>query len=205
MKFEKITAVVFMAISAVGITAATAHAEPAISEQPTAVTAGDTTSGVDHGINYRITVSPVDRVIVTTVENGKFETAQDGAAVLESGDGAAVTEVPQWFEVDGRSIAIAQHIGADGRTLTLTPTPAAEDIAQLKDISSYDRLKEQINKNLPGIVTGAIVGGLLGACMFLIWGIAIPVGALIGGLIGGYVTGGPEFSDAVQAWATGQP
>ena len=205
MKFEKITAAVFMAISAVGITAATAHAEPAVTEQPTAVTAGDTTSGVDHGINYQITVSPVDRVIITTVENGKFEIAQNGAVVLESGDGAAVIEVPQGYAVDGRSIAIAQHIGADGRTLTLTPTPTAEDIAQLKDISSYDRLKEQINKNLPGVVGGAIVGGILGACMPLIWGVSIPMGVLIGGTVGGYVLGGPEFLDAVQAFATGQP
>ncbi|WP_433522277.1 hypothetical protein ACQPZ2_34680 [Nocardia pseudovaccinii] len=201
MKFEKITAAVFVAISAVGITAATAHAELAVTEQPTV---GDTTSGVDHGINYRITASPVDRVVIATVENGKFEIAQNGAAVLESGDGAAVTEVPQWYAVGGRSIAIAQHIGADGRTLTLTPTPT-EDIAQLHDISSYDRLKEQINKNLPGVVGGAIVGGLLGACLPLIWGISIPAGVLIGGTVGGYVMGGPDFLDAVQALATGQP
>ncbi|MEV4125488.1 hypothetical protein [Nocardia sp. NPDC049707] len=202
MKFEKITAAVFMAISAVGITAATAHAELAVTEQPTA---GDTTSGVDHGINYQITVSPVDRVVIATVENGKFEIAQNGAVVLESGDGAAVTEVPQSYAVDGRSIAIAQRIGADGHTLTLTPTPTAEDIAQLRDISSYDRLKEQINKNLPGVVGGAIVGGILGACMPLIWGISIPVGVLIGGTVGGYVVGGPEFLGAVQALASGQP
>ncbi|WP_433725313.1 hypothetical protein ACQP0C_29985 [Nocardia sp. CA-129566] len=203
MKFEKITAAVFIVISAVGVTAATAHAEPAVTEQPTVVTAEGTTSGVDHGINYQITISPVDRVVTTTVENGKFEIAQNGAVVLESGDGAALTEVPESYAVDGRSIAIAQHVGADGRTLTSTPT--AEDIAQLKDISSYDRLKEQINKNLPGVVGGAIVGGILGACLPLIWGISIPVGALIGGTVGGYVMGGPEFFEAVQAVATGQP
>ncbi|MEU7765251.1 hypothetical protein AB0B25_09055 [Nocardia sp. NPDC049190] len=203
MKFEKITAAVFMTIAAVGITAATAHAEQAVTEQPTAVTAGGTTSGVDHGIKYQITVSPVDRVIVATVENGTFEIAQNGAVVLESGDGAAVTEVRPRSVVDGRSIAIAQQIGPDGRTLTLTPTAA--DIAQLKDISSYDRLREQINKNLPGVVGGAIVGGILGAFLILIWGVSIPVGALLGGLVGGYVMGGPEFLDAVQDFATGQP
>ncbi|MFG3616521.1 hypothetical protein [Nocardia sp. NPDC047654] len=199
MKFEKITAAVFLAVSASGITAATAHAEPAVTERPTAEV---TTSGVDHGIDYQITVSPLDRVVTATVENGKFELAQNGAVVLESGDGAVVTEVPQRFAVDGRSIAAAQHIGADGRTLTLTP--AAEDVAQLKDISSYDRLKEQINKNLPGVVTGAIVGGLLGACVILIWGVSIPVGALIGATVGGYAMGGPEFLDAVQAFVANQ-
>ncbi|MBF6224724.1 hypothetical protein IU470_06335 [Nocardia abscessus] len=199
MKFEKITAAVFLAVSALGITAATAHAEPAVTERPIAEV---TTSGVDHGIAYQITVSPLDRVVTATVENGKFELAQNGAVVLESGDGAVVTEVPQRFAVDGRSIAAAQHIGADGRTLTLTP--AAEGIAQPKDISSYDRLKEQINKNLPGVVTGAIVGGLLGACVILIWGVSIPVGALIGATVGGYAMGGPEFLDAVQAFVANQ-
>ncbi|MFR9751631.1 hypothetical protein ACL02S_11405 [Nocardia sp. 004] len=202
MKFEKITAAVFMAISAVGITAATAYAEPAVTEHPTA---GYTTRGVDHGINYQITVSPVDRVVVTAVENGTFEITRSGAVVLESGDGSVVAEVPRRYAVGGRSIGIAQQIGADGRTLTLTPTMTAEDIAELKDISSYDRLREQIDKNLPGVVGGAIVGGLLGATLFLIWGVSIPVGALIGGTVGGYIMGGPEFLDAVQAFVTGQP
>jgi hypothetical protein len=162
MKFERITAAAFMAIAAVGITAASAHAEPSVTKQPTAVT-------------------------------------ENAVVVLESGDGAAVTEVPQWDAVDGSSLAIAQHIDADGGT------PTADDIAQLEDISSYDRLKEQINKNLPGVVGGAIVGGILGACLFLIWGISIPVGVLIGGTVGGYIMGGPEFLDAVQAFATGRP
>lgn len=202
MKFEKITAVVFMAISAVGITAATAHAEPAVAEQPAAA---DIISGVDHEIGYQITISPVDKVITTKVQNGKFAMARNGAVVLESGNGAAMTEMPQRFAVAGRSIPLVQHIGADGRTLTLTPTPTAEDTAQLKNISSYDRLKEQIDKNLPGVVTGAVVGGLLGACVFLLWGLSIPVGAVIGATIGGYVTGGPEFLNAVTAWVTAQP
>ncbi|MEU1951196.1 hypothetical protein ACH474_02370 [Nocardia rhamnosiphila] len=205
MKFEKTTAAVFMTISAMGITSATARAEPAVTNQPTAVTVGDTTSGVDHGINYRITVSPVDGVVVTTVENGRFGPAQNGAVVLETGDGAAVAEVPQWYAADGRSISIAQHISADGHTLTLTPATTADDNARVQDISSYSRLVEQIDKNLPGVVGGAIVGGILGACLFLIWGVSIPVGVLVGGTVGGYVMGGPEFLDAVQAFATGRP
>lgn len=205
MKFEKTTAAVFMIISAVGITTATARAELPVTKQPIVVTTGATISGVDHGLDYRITVSPVDRVVVTTVENGRFELARNGAVVLETRDGAAVSEVPQWYAAGGRSIAIAQHIGADGHTLTSSPVTTAEDNGQVKDISSYSRLVEQINKNLPGVVGGAIVGGILGACLFLIWGVSIPVGVLIGGAIGGYLQGGPEFLDAVQAFATGRP
>lgn len=202
MTFERITAAVFLAVSALGIAAATAHAEPAVAEQPTAVPTGRTVSGVDRGIGYRITVSPADRVVVATVENGRF-VAHNGEALLESDTGTAVTEVPRWFAIGGRSIALGQHIGADGRTLTLTPT--AGDGTQPKDIGSYERLREQIDKNMPGVVAGAIVGGLLGACLFLIWGVSIPAGALIGGTIGGYLMGGPEFLDAVQAFVTGQP
>ncbi|MET8797645.1 hypothetical protein ABZV91_14550 [Nocardia sp. NPDC004568] len=205
MKFERATAAVFMTISAMGVTAATAHAEPVATKQSTAVTVGDTTSGIDHGIDYRITVSPVDGVVVATVGNGRFELADNGAVVLETGDGAAAAAVPQWFAAGGRAVPIAQHIGADGHTLTLTPAGTAADSAQVRDISSYSRLAEQIDKNLPGVVGGAVVGGLLGACLFLIWGISIPVGVLIGGTVGGYVQGGPEFLDAVQAFATGQP
>ncbi|MGK8502375.1 hypothetical protein [Nocardia asiatica] len=156
MKFEKVTAAVFMAISAVGITAATAHAEPVVTEQATAVT-------------------------------------ENGAVGLEPGDAAAVTEAPRWHAADG----IAQHIVPSA----LTP---AEDIAQPEGTSSYDRLKEQIYKNQPGVVGGAIVGGLLGACLPLIWGVSIPAGVLIGGTVGGYVSGGPEFLDAVQAFVANQ-
>ncbi|NUP28939.1 MAG: hypothetical protein HOQ44_20015 [Nocardia sp.] len=172
MKFEIVTAAAVLAVSAVGITAATAQAAPAATQQPATMSAADTISGVDHGIGYRVTVSPVDGAVVTTGE---------------------------------RSIAVAQHIGADGRTLRLTPAPTAEDIAELRDISSYDRLRQQIDKNMPGVVGGAIVGGLLGACLPLIWGISIPAGVLIGGTVGGYIVGGPEFLGAVQAFATGRP
>ncbi|MEV3961341.1 hypothetical protein AB0M34_10650 [Nocardia sp. NPDC050193] len=188
-----------------GITAATAQAEPAVTKQPTAVPAAGTTSGVDHGITYRITVSPVAGVVTATVDNATFEFAPNGAVVLGTGVGTGMAEVPRWYAAGGRSIAVAQHIAADGHTLTLTPATAAEDNAQVKDISSYSRLAEQIDKNLPGVVGGAIVGGILGACLFLIWGISIPVGVLIGGTLGGYVMGGPDFLDAVQAFATGRP
>ncbi|MGY1941561.1 ABC transporter permease [Nocardia gipuzkoensis] len=57
---------------------------------------------------------------------------------------------------------------------------------------------------LPGVGTGAIVGGLLGACVILIWGVSIPVGALIGATVDGFAMGGPEFLDAVQAFVANQ-
>ncbi|MFC8043228.1 hypothetical protein [Nocardia sp. NPDC057353] len=203
MKFGKTTAAVFVTASAMAVTAATANAEPAAAGPGEATTV----SGVDHGIGYRIAVAPVDDAVTATVENGRFEAAGDGAVLLATNDGASVLEVPRWYAADGRSITMAHTIADDGRTLILTPPPppAAAEVTAARDISSYDRLVDQINRNLPGVVGGAIVGGLLGACLFLIWGVSIPLGVLIGGTVGGSIMGGPEFLAAVQAFVTGQP
>lgn len=200
MKFGKTTATVLLTASAMAVTTATSHAGPAA---PIETGREATTSGVDHGIGYRITLSPMDKVITATLENGSFEPAGDGAVMLETSNAAATLEVPQSFTADDHTTTMAHHISADGRTLTLTSP--VDGVAQAKDISSYDRLVEQINKNLPGVVGGAIVGGLLGACLFLIWGVSIPVGVLVGGTVGGSIMGGPEFFNAVQAFVTGQP
>ncbi|MBH0779924.1 hypothetical protein [Nocardia bovistercoris] len=200
MKFGKTTAAVLLTASAMAVTTATAHAGPAA---PTEKSWEATTSGVDNGIGYRIVVSPVDEIVTATVANGGFEFAGDGAVMLETSDGVAVLEVPRSFAADGRSITMTHHISPDGHTLTLASP--VKDAARAKDISSYDRLVEQIDKNLPGVVGGAIVGGLLGACLFLIWGVSIPLGVLVGGTVGGSIMGGPEFFNAVQAFVTGQP
>ncbi|MFC3960943.1 hypothetical protein [Nocardia jiangsuensis] len=181
------------------ITTATAGAAPAPSESADSTTS----SGIDHGIGYRIAVSPVGETVTATIENGRFELAGNGAVLLATGDGATLLEVPRHYAADGREITMTHEIAADGRTLTLTPPTPAKLIAQ--EIGSYGRLMEQINRNMPGVVGGAIVGGLLGACLFLIWGVSIPLGVLIGGAIGGSIMGGPEFSDALQAFVTGQP
>ncbi|MBB5914343.1 uncharacterized protein YcfJ [Nocardia transvalensis] len=208
MKFGKITATVFMAIAATGITAATAHGESAtVNEQPAAVTAGDATSGVDHGVNYRTTVSTIDRAITTTVENGRFEVAQNGTVALRAEDGSTLMEVPQTYELGGRSIAIAQQIAADGHALTMTPQPTAEDISELKNVSAIDNLRDQVVKNGVGVVLGVIVGGFVGALLGfgILSLITAPIGWVVGGIAGGYIQGGQEFLDAVQAVATGQP
>lgn len=200
MKFGKTTAAVLLTASAMAVTTAIAHAVPAA---PSEIGSAATISGVDNGIDYRITVSSVDQAVTATVANGSFDLADDGAVMLETSDGTAVLEVPRSYAADGRSITLSHHIAPDGRTLTLTPP--VKDVAQPKDISSYDRLVEQIDKNLPGVVGGAIVGGLLGACLVLIWGVSIPVGVLVGGTVGGSIMGGPDFFNAVQAFVTGQP
>ncbi|MGW0245983.1 hypothetical protein ACWDYH_05015 [Nocardia goodfellowii] len=205
MKFGKITAAVFMAITAVGITAATANGQPGVATEAPAVAApGNATAGVVQGINYRTTVSPAEKLITMALDKGRFELAADGASVLlKADDGATVDQVPLRAELAGRPIAVAQEIGDDGRSLKLTASMTPEDTAQLgdvarlKDISSYDRLMEQVEKNK----TGMIIGGVIGAFFPFLWLVTIPAGVLIGG----YVTGGQEFLDAVIAFTTGRP
>ncbi|WP_280471049.1 hypothetical protein [Nocardia cyriacigeorgica] len=204
MKFGKITAAVFMAVTAVGITAATANGQPAVANDPAVVTSGDATSGVVSGINYNTTVSPADKTITWSVDSGKFELTSDGSAVvLKSDSGATVDQVALRSEVAGLPITVDEEISADGRSVTLAATMTPEDsaklkdVAELKDISSYDRLMEQVNKNLPGIAIGALIGCFVP----FLWIITIPAGAVIGG----YVMGGQPFLDALIAFATGQP
>ncbi|MFD4431554.1 hypothetical protein [Nocardia sp. NPDC058497] len=205
MKFGKITTAVFLAVTAVGITAATANGQPAVAtEQPAVVASGGVTSGAVHGINYNTTVSPADKTITWAVDSGRFQVTPDGSAVaLVAADGVTVDQVALRSEVAGLPIAVAPEISQDGRTVTLAASMTPEDtaklanVAELKDISSYDRLMAQVNKNLPGIV----IGGIIGSFIPFLWLITIPAGMVIGG----YVMGGQEFLDAVTAFATGQP
>jgi hypothetical protein len=205
MKFGKITATVFMAIAAVGITAGTADAAPA--PQPAAVH-NDATSGVENGIQYHTVVSPVSRTITTTVSDGHFVLAPNGMSVaLESNSGRQIDHVSLRPELAGHVFTVAQQISADGRSLTLTPTVSPQEIGQVKDINAINNLFAEINKNIVGVVIGAGLGGFLGGLLgFGIFSIITgPVGALLGAIAGGTAMGGQEFLNAVQAAATGRP
>ncbi|MQY19425.1 hypothetical protein [Nocardia macrotermitis] len=207
MKFGKITAVVFMAIAATGIAAATANGQPTVAapqQQPAPAVVNNATSGVDHGVAYHTTVSKQDRATTTTVRNGRFEVAGNGHVVLHAADGTTLADVPQTYQLGGRALPIARTIAADGKTLTLTPKPSAEDVAVLKNIA-YEHLRDEIIKNGVGIILGVIVGGFVGALLgfgFLSL-ITAPIGWVIGGIAGGYLQGGQEFLDAVQGAARG--
>ncbi|WP_067668062.1 hypothetical protein [Nocardia miyunensis] len=206
MKFGKITGIVLMAISAVGITAGTAYAAPAPA-QPAAVH-NDATSGVDNGIHYRTSVSPIDKAITATVDAGRFVAAADGSSVaLKSDAGATLDQVALHGNLGGHVFSAAQRISANGHTLTLTPQVAPREIGQVKDINSFNNLWFQVQKNLPGVAIGGILGGFLGSLLgFGILSIITgPVGGLVGAIAGGYAMGGKQFLDAVQAVATGKP
>ncbi|MQY18167.1 hypothetical protein [Nocardia macrotermitis] len=205
MKFGKFTGIVLMAISAVGIAAGTANAAPAVTQPAPAVVAhNDATSGVDHGINYKTSVSPVNRAITATVDAGRFVVAADGSSVaLKSSTGATLDQISLHGNLGGHAFSAAQRISADGHTLTLTPQVAAAEIGQVKDVNAINNLIPILMKNALGIWLGGAIGGTLGALLgFGIFSIiTAPVGAIIGAGIGGYAMGGQEFLNAVKAAA----
>ncbi|MBB5914341.1 hypothetical protein BJY24_003208 [Nocardia transvalensis] len=201
MRFGHIATTVLAATAAMSITTATAHGRPVDTDrQPAVTTFGNATSGVDHGVEYHLTVNPADRTITAELRNGRFEFTSNGAAVaVEHADGTPATEVPLRYETTQGAIPVSGRIGGGGRTLTLIPTAG-----EPHQVGSYDRLMEQIYKNQTGVATGAVIGGIIGVLLIPLWLVSIPAGIVLGGIAGGYAMGGQEFIDAVQAFAAGQ-
>ncbi|MBB5913858.1 hypothetical protein BJY24_002725 [Nocardia transvalensis] len=206
MKFGRLAATTLMAVAAVGIAAGTVNATPTATPAPSTSASSAparelTSSGVDQGVAYRAALSDDERVLTTTVENGRFEAVDDGKRVtLRSDSGAVVAEVPLSFRVRDRLLPVAQHISPDGRTLSLTPDSAAAQIGELQPVDPMSRLITELNNNVVGMVIGGVLGGLIGAVLgffFLSW-LTGPIGLLVGALAGGAIMGGQPFVDALM-------
>ncbi|WP_433198329.1 hypothetical protein ACQP1G_03645 [Nocardia sp. CA-107356] len=202
MKFGKCSAIAVMTIAAVGGTAGTANAQPAAIEQAV------TTSGVEQGIGYNTALSTDDKVVTTTLDAGKFVLSANGNAVnVQADSGAVIAEVPLTFEVAGHAIPVGYQIADSGRRLSLTPEVSPKDIAELKNINSFDNFVQQANQNILGMILGGVLGGYVGGLVgFGIFSVITgTIGLVAGALAGGAVMGGQPFVDALTALATGQP
>jgi uncharacterized protein YcfJ len=202
MKFGTFAATALLSVAAVGMSAATVHAEPAA---PAPVLESE---GVDQGVAYETSVDQKTQTITTEVENGLFELAPDGTkAILKAVSGAVVAELPLQYEVSGSEVAVAHEISEDGATLALTPTVTAENIGEMRPVSSMTRLTAELEKNVTGVAVGAVLGGLLGALVGLgfLSILTGPIGLVVGGIAGGYIMGGQSFGDAVTAVLRGEP
>ena len=200
MKFRKLAAVAAMTIAAVGLTAGTSYAAPAVT--------------APEKINYE-TKAEGDSV-VTVIDAGSFAVSGDGKSVeLQDSDGNAVVSLPLAIQLGDLQLPFEREISEDGKTLTLTPVvdpakatpvepedkvaPGLNPVSlKLNDVASpEENLKAQQNfasqlgiatavGGLTGTVIGAIVGGLGGP-------VGLPAGAAIGGVIGTIVVGGPTL------------
>ncbi|NUS94558.1 MAG: hypothetical protein HOQ36_19485 [Nocardia sp.] len=202
MKFGTFAATALLSVAAVGISAGVVHAEPA------APAPEIKSEGVDQGVAYETSVDQKTQKITTEVQDGRFELTPDGAkAVLKGVSGAVVAEVPLQYEISGSEMAVAHEISADGTTLELTPTVTAENIGEMRPVSSMARLTTELQENVAGVAVGAVLGGLLGALVGLgfLSIITGPIGLVVGAVAGGYITGGQPFLDSVMAVLRGEP
>ncbi|MFC9897774.1 hypothetical protein ACFVMC_29145 [Nocardia sp. NPDC127579] len=198
MKLGTVAATACIGVATLGIRAGMVHAEP--------IEVDYETSGVEQSVSYRTVLSDLTKV-VTAVDGGRFELADDGAVVrLKSDSGGVVAEVPLTFDVAGKRLPVAHEISGDGRELALTPKADAKEIGEMMPVNSSDRLMAEINKNVVGVVAGGLIGGLLGAILGMGFFSILtgPAGAFIGAVAGGYIMGGQPFADAMNAVLTGQ-
>ncbi|AUM18106.1 MULTISPECIES: hypothetical protein [Rhodococcus] len=197
MKFRKLAAVAAMTIAAVGLTAGTSYAAPAVT--------------APEKINYE-TKAEGDSV-VTVIDAGSFAVSGDGKSVeLQDSDGNAVVSLPLAIQLGDLQLPFEREISEDGKTLTLTPVvdpaqatpvdpedkvaPGLNPVSlKLNDVASpEENLKAQQNfASQLGIATavGALVGTIIG-CVVTIAAGCVP-GATIGGIIGTIVAGGPTL------------
>ncbi|ONM47954.1 hypothetical protein [Nocardia donostiensis] len=232
MKFGTFAATALLAVTAVGVSTATVHAEPsaAVAEQMQS-------EGVEQGVGYRTRLiasdtadtadaeqaeksdpqasdsgkpqlADVGRTIETVVTNGRFALTEDGrTATLTSADGEVIAEVPLEFDLNGSRVSVAHEISDDGQRLALTPDVTAEQIGEMRPISSMSKLVAELEKNVIGLVVGGIVGGIIGSLIGLGFFSLLtgPIGLVVGAVAGGLIMGGQPFADAVLAVLNGEP
>ncbi|MDO2380618.1 ammonium transporter [Rhodococcus sp. DMF-1] len=201
MKFRKLAAVAAMTIAAVGLTAGTSYAAPAVT--------------APEEINYE-TKAEGDSV-VTVIDAGSFAVSGDGKSVeLQDSDGNAVVSLPLAIQLGDLQLPFEREISEDGKTLTLTPVvdpakatpvdpedkvaPGLNPVSlKLNDVASpEENLKAQQNfasqlgiATAVGGLTGTIIGAIVGT--FVMPAIGTVAGAGIGGVIGTIVVGGPTL------------
>nr|WP_296763589.1 hypothetical protein [Rhodococcus sp. (in: high G+C Gram-positive bacteria)] len=139
----------------------------------------------------------------TVLDAGAFRLDSDGAAVsIVDNAGAVLTTIPLAYSVDGARYPVAAAVGADGRSLTVTPgLPSL--VHPVYSPAAYQDLVTQIQIGWQngGSVTGGIgagIGAAVGCVLFLFVG-CIP-GAALGatiGVVNGVVSANPAVTPAV--------
>src|SRR5689334_8141718 len=116
MQIKKLTAASILAIAAVGITSATAYAEPAPAPGTTVQT------DIAPGIHY--TANVVDNSVVLKTDMGSLTTQGTQFQVLDNA-GRLVAGMPLTYLKDGMEWPIAAQI--EGNTATFTPSTNRAD------------------------------------------------------------------------------
>ncbi|MEU2036798.1 hypothetical protein [Nocardia amamiensis] len=205
MKYKKFAATALLAVAATGVTAGTAYAAPtppAVQDQPATE---PTVTGTDQGVGYTLRLAEAGKSVVTSVTGGAFDVDADNHSVtLKNSAGETVTTIPLTATAKGQEVQIAASVADEGRQLTLTPQVAPTANAPVA--AEFIGAQEWFFAELQRASLGALVGGLIGAAIGIVFfGIGILPGAVLGALIGLAVAGGPSLLNAGIAYFSGQP
>ncbi|MEU4341051.1 DUF6861 domain-containing protein [Nocardia sp. NPDC023852] len=213
MRYKKFAATALMAIAATGVAAGTAYGAPPTAPAPAPPTApaprdqatSPTVTGADQGVGYVLQLADAGKSVVTSVTGGVFDLDTDKQSVsLKNAAGETVTTVPLATTAKGQQVQIAANIADEGRQLTLTPQVAPTANAPVA--AEFIGAQEWFFAELQRASLGALVGGLIGAAIgILFFGVGILPGAVLGAIIGLAVAGGPELLNAGIAYFSGQP
>lgn len=207
MKIRNAVITSLLAITATGIAAGTAHADPAPATDIEAITAFQ---GSDHGVGFDAQLTPDRDAVTATIDKGRFtlSSARDVLSVADE-KGVVFTTMPLAFDVAGRHITLEPAVEPDGRALTLRPAGVAP--GELRDvaaeyISSQERWDAEVQRASFGALIGGAIGFLIGGMIFGVllfpfWFAAIGIGAGIGFL----AAGNQPLIDAGIAYFSGQP
>ncbi len=193
LNIKRLAATATLAVAAVGITAATANAQPA-------ALADQSVRGSAAGIDYTTTVSNSARAVTTTLDAGTF--VADGAAVrVLDAAGATVAQVPTTFVFAGQKFETSAQVDASGRSLTLRPKVETKPVA-LEHVGAQQWFMNELQRSSTGALVGALIGGAIG---ILFLGVGLIPGAIIGAVIGALAAGGQPLIDSGFAYFSGQP
>ncbi|WP_280386325.1 hypothetical protein [Nocardia wallacei] len=179
MKFRKFAATSALVIAAVGISAGSAYAQPAVVDNP--------------DIHYNANV--VDKSVVLQTDAGSIDTEGNQLQVRDN-LGNVVAGFPLSYLRDGLEYPIAaQTEGPNKITLTPSVDPAAAHPApMLHDVASREEMDDAMSNAGTEFALATGVGTLVGTVIGL--GAGCALGALVGtpfliipGAIGGCLTG----------------
>ncbi|MFE3753383.1 hypothetical protein ACFXO9_03655 [Nocardia tengchongensis] len=201
MQFSKIAATSALVISALGVTAGVAYAEPAPVPAPVPVLPS-LIDGVNQGIGQ---VAPVihwnarieGNAIVVDTDKGSM-TTDNGQLQVRDDNGIVVAAVPLSFTVEDLDYPIQASVEGLRATLTPNTDPAAarptnlplHDVTTAKQQSFDDAVAAAATEFGLATAVGTLVGTIIGGTL----------GLLIGGLAGGGVLSIPG---ALAGAATG--
>ncbi|WP_280494001.1 hypothetical protein [Nocardia asiatica] len=205
MRYKKFAATALLAVAATGVTAGTAYADPTPPAAQDQAAAAPAVTGTDQGVGYALQLADAGKSVVTSVTGGAFSVDTANQSVtLRNSAGETVTSIPLTATAKGQEVRIAAAVADEGRQLTLTPQ--VEPTANAPVAAEFIGAQEWFFAELQRAALGALVGGLIGAAIGIVFfGVGILPGAVLGALIGLAVAGGPSLLNAGIAYFSGQP